>query len=276
MKQILKIGLVLFFTILSIVGYSQVSLSTLQKIVMLKGDNSSIISKEIKEILETQRFKINDDGKWIKLSGDSSKEIININLNAKGNAIAYEAINLPATKSIVLQIKEMENFVLVNDNGVNIRFKNSSNNFKYQVIYEEDYNRCMIAILNSPDQVKNVLPPSSIESDGNKTFQKVEVEAEFTGGISSWRKYLQANLNADVPVNNGAPRGTYTVIVRFIVSKTGEISDIVAESNHGYGMEKEVIRVIKKGPKWTPGFQDGKNVNSVRRQPIRFVVSESN
>jgi len=32
----------------------------------------------------------------------------------------------------------------------------------------------------------------------------------------------------------------------------GNINNIVANTNFGYGMEKEVIRIIKKGPKWTP------------------------
>ena len=45
---------------------------------------------------------------------------------------------------------------------------------------------------------------------------------------------------------------TYTVVVRFIVSRDGSISDVVAETKHGYGMEAEAMKIIKKGPKWTP------------------------
>ena len=33
------------------------------------------------------------------------------------------------------------------------------------------------------------------------------------------------------PVDNGAPEGTYQVIVKFIVSKDGSISDVQAETN---------------------------------------------
>lgn len=270
MKRILLLS---FLTILSIIGYSQVSLSTLQSIVMLKGDNSSVIFKEIKKILEPHGFKINDDGKWVKIGKDTRKEIININLNTKGNVVAYEAINLPAIKSIVLQIREMENFVLVNNNDENIWFKNSSKNFMYQAIYEEDYNRCMIAISITPELVMDG-PSTFVESGMNKTFLKVEIEPAFPGGNISWKRYLQNNLNYKIPVDNDAPAGRYTVIVRFIVSKSGEISDIVAESNNGYGMENEVIRVIKKGPKWKPGVQDGNQVNAYKTQPVMFVVSE--
>ena len=108
----------------------------------------------------------------------------------------------------------------------------------------------------------------------DKTFDKVEVEAAFPGGVPAWSKYLQKNLNPNVPVNNSAPIGHYTVIVRFIVSNTGKISAVQAETSLGYGMEQEVIRIIKMCPEWIPAEQNGKKVNAYRRQPISFVVAE--
>ena len=111
--------------------------------------------------------------------------------------------------------------------------------------------------------------------DENKVFNKVEVEAAFPGGESAWRRYLKNNLDANAPIDNGAPEGTYQVIVRFIVSKDGSISDVAAETKFGYGMEAEAVKIIKKGPKWTPALQNGRNVNAYRRQPITFVVSEN-
>ncbi len=65
------------------------------------------------------------------------------------------------------------------------------------------------------------------------------------------------------------------MIVRFIVSKDGSISDVQAETKFGHGMEEEAIRAIKKGPRWTPAIQNGRNVNAYRRQPITFVVAEN-
>ena len=109
--------------------------------------------------------------------------------------------------------------------------------------------------------------------DDNQVFTKVEVDAEFPGGMGAWAKFLQRNLDADVPVNNGAPVGTYRVIIRFIVGKDGSASDIQPETSFGYGMEEEAIRAIKKAPKWTPAIQNGRNVNAYKRQPITFVVS---
>ena len=106
------------------------------------------------------------------------------------------------------------------------------------------------------------------------TFSKVEVEADFPGGVSGWRKYLENNLNADVPAKKRAPAGTYMVIIKFIVEKNGAVSNITPETNLGYGMEKEVVRVIKNGPEWTPAMQDGRFVRAYRRQPVTFLISE--
>ncbi|WP_276500970.1 energy transducer TonB [Terrimonas pollutisoli] len=110
------------------------------------------------------------------------------------------------------------------------------------------------------------------KEDENKIFEKVEIEASFKGGEGAWRKYLERNLNPSTPVDNGAPEGTYTVYVQFVVSKDGSISDVRALTNHGYGMEAEAIRVIKKGPAWTPAIQNGRSVNAYRKQPITFQV----
>ena len=112
------------------------------------------------------------------------------------------------------------------------------------------------------------------EDDENKVFTKVEVDATYAGGDAAWRRYLSNNLDSEVPGSNGAPAGSYTVIVRFIVAKDGSVSDVVAETNFGYGIEQESVRAIKKSGKWTPAIQNGRNVTAYKRQPITWVVQE--
>lgn len=122
------------------------------------------------------------------------------------------------------------------------------------------------------DDGKGVVEEKKVE-DENKIFEKVEIEATFKGGEGAWRKYLERNLNGNTPVDNGAPEGTYTVYVQFVVSKDGSISDVKPLTNHGFGMEQEAVRVIKKGPNWTPAVQNGRSVNAYRKQPITFQVT---
>lgn len=112
------------------------------------------------------------------------------------------------------------------------------------------------------------------EEDYDKIFTVVQIAAEFPGGLPAWSKYLERNLNRDLPVENGAPPGKYTVVVSFIVAKDGAISDVVAENDPGYGTKAEAVRVIARGPKWKPAVQNGRNVIYRHKQSITFMVSE--
>jgi len=122
------------------------------------------------------------------------------------------------------------------------------------------------------DEGKQIVEEKKEDPDENKIFDKVEIEAAFPGGDSKWRRYLETNCNGQVATDNGAPEGTYTTIIQFVVDKEGNISDVRPMTNHGYGMEEEAMRVIKKGPKWTPAIQNGRSVKAYRKQPITFQV----
>ena len=119
-----------------------------------------------------------------------------------------------------------------------------------------------------------VVEAPKVEEDYDKVFTVVQIPAEFPGGLPAWSRYLERNLNRDIPVENGAPPGRYTVVVAFTVSKTGAISDVAAENDPGYGTKAEAIRVITKGPSWKPAVQNGRNVIYRHKQAVTFVVSE--
>jgi periplasmic protein TonB len=133
-----------------------------------------------------------------------------------------------------------------------------------------------IATNSFAQEVKNIPPPppekTETKDDDDNKYQKVEVEASFPGGIDAWRKFLQKNLKANTPGKNGAKVGRYTVVVRFVVGKDGKLSDFVIEQNAGYGTGEEVIRMLKKSPKWKPGIQNGTIVKSIKHQPVTFIV----
>ncbi|MDQ3551319.1 MAG: energy transducer TonB [Bacteroidota bacterium] len=124
------------------------------------------------------------------------------------------------------------------------------------------------------DEGKAVVVAPVDNTNYDQTFTKVEVEAKFQGGEAAWRNYLTRNLNASAPIDNGANPGQYTVVVQFIVDKEGNISEVSSLTKHGYGMEDEAMRVIRRGPKWEPAIQNGRKVKAYRKQPITFVVTE--
>lgn len=117
--------------------------------------------------------------------------------------------------------------------------------------------------------------PKAVVEDYDKEFKTVQIQAKYPGGLSAWTKFLERNLNSSVPVDNGAPPAKYTVVVSFLVDKNGNISEIQALNDPGYGTAQEAVRVLKKSPQWTPAVQNGRNVIYRQKQPITFVVTDS-
>ncbi len=135
------------------------------------------------------------------------------------------------------------------------------------------------------EKIDVVMPPVEASTIGTKTVQSsadevdskfvsVQIPAEFPGGIKEWQRFLERNLNSDLPTENGAPTGVYTVTVSFVVDTEGRVSDVKAENDPGYGTRDEAIRVIKKGPKWVPANQNGRPVVYRHKQMITFKVTE--
>ncbi|WP_345258437.1 energy transducer TonB [Flaviaesturariibacter amylovorans] len=115
--------------------------------------------------------------------------------------------------------------------------------------------------------------PAAPGGDPEQVVNEVEVPPAFPGGMEAWANYLRSNLKASVPENNGAPSGTYRVRVQFVVDREGNVSDVKALNDPGYGMAEEAVRVIRRGPRWTPGVQYGRTVKARFTQTIAFGVS---
>ncbi len=107
------------------------------------------------------------------------------------------------------------------------------------------------------------------DDGSDEPFRTVEIEARFNG---NWKAFLERNLNPEVPVQHDAPAGRYSVVIQFVVDKEGNVSDITPMTGHGYGMEEEAVRVLRKAAKWEPAIQNGIKVRAYRRQVIVFEV----
>lgn len=116
--------------------------------------------------------------------------------------------------------------------------------------------------------------PHGTISGGTMVFTKTEVPPQFPGGLGAWTKYLELNLNRNLLIQKGAPPGKYTVVVDFTVDKEGNLSNIKAMNDPGYGSAAEAVRVIEKGPNWVPAQQKGENVTARHKQSITWVISE--
>lgn len=107
-------------------------------------------------------------------------------------------------------------------------------------------------------------------------FTRELKDASYPGGPDAWRRHLEKNLDAFTPVRNGAPVGTYNVIIQFAIDAEGKISNITPLTQIGYGLEEEAVKVIKSSGKWIPAQRFGKNVKAYRKQPVSFRVQRRN
>ncbi|WP_114781960.1 energy transducer TonB [Botryobacter ruber] len=103
-----------------------------------------------------------------------------------------------------------------------------------------------------------------------KPYTFAEQMPSFPGGEKAMFEYLGKNMKYPRQAINAGIEGQ--VFVSFVVSKTGEISDIQVLRGLGAGCDEEAIRVIKGMPKWTPGKQNGRAVPVRYNLPVKFTL----
>jgi len=62
------------------------------------------------------------------------------------------------------------------------------------------------------------------------------------------------------------------VIIRFVVSEDGSISNCEVVRGIGGGCDEEALRLVKNMPHWKPGKQDGKPVKVPYTLPVAFKL----
>jgi len=113
----------------------------------------------------------------------------------------------------------------------------------------------------------------SVERE-TKTIAKeapVQREPEFPGGQEAWISFLRKNLNSPQELEPGDKK---MVSIRFQVSPEGTVTNFEIIQSAGKVFDNEVIRVLKKMPKWKPAIQNGEPVARAFSQPVTFVGIE--
>jgi len=158
---------------------------------------------------------------------------------------------------------------------------------KTEVPTDAEIENVQISTKTNPNGIDGdvVAPPLDVSTGGIITLPEkkqdyddevihVQIEAQYPGGIKEWSKFLERTLNTEIPIENGAPAGRYTVLVSFLVDKEGNVSEIQALNDPGYGTAAEAIKVIKRSKQWTPAIQNGNHVIYRQKQSITFIVNE--
>lgn len=117
---------------------------------------------------------------------------------------------------------------------------------------------------------KEVVRPEAPKEEKEVPYQAVEQMPQFPGGDAALMEYIQKNMKYPAIAAENGIQGR--VIVRFVVSKTGDIQDVTVLRGVDSSLDKEAVRVIKSMPKWIPGKQNGNNVAVYFTVPVMFKL----
>lgn len=112
-------------------------------------------------------------------------------------------------------------------------------------------------------------PQEEVEEE---IFMSAEQPPMFPGGMDALMKYLNDNIQYPmIALENGV---SGTVVLQFVVSKTGKITDIKVLNSVDRALDEEAVRVVSKMPDWQPAKQNGNNVAVYFNLPVRFVIGQ--
>jgi protein TonB len=94
---------------------------------------------------------------------------------------------------------------------------------------------------------------------------------QFPGGADAWIQFLNTHLRPPQDLNAGEK---HSCVIRFSVDEEGVITNFQVLQSGGAEFDNEVIRVLKKMPKWLPALQNGKPMAVSFSQPVTFIAAE--
>lgn len=100
---------------------------------------------------------------------------------------------------------------------------------------------------------------------------KSVVMPQFPGGQAALIDFMRKNINYPKQAKERGLEGT--VLVQFVVSKTGEITNVSVKNKVDEALDKEAVRLIQSMPKFIPGSKDGQPVNVRYRIPVTFILT---
>jgi periplasmic protein TonB len=94
--------------------------------------------------------------------------------------------------------------------------------------------------------------------------------ATYPGGQAALNQYLSDNIKYPAMARENLIEGT--VYAKILVDELGTIVDVSFPKPLGYGLEEEVMRVIKGMPKLIPAEDHSKPVKTMYTLPVKFKL----
>jgi len=112
---------------------------------------------------------------------------------------------------------------------------------------------------------------ASTISETPMSLSALDKQPEFPGGEKNLLAFLTKNIHFTPAAIGEEISGR--VFVSFIINTKGEIESIKILRGLGYGLDEEVIRVLKLSPAWKPGVFGGRSVSTMMNLPVNFTLN---
>lgn len=110
---------------------------------------------------------------------------------------------------------------------------------------------------------------ASEDGAGNSfTYTEMGTPPVYAGGINKLMQFIGSHYRYPAPAIKGGVQGI--VQLQFVVDRDGTVTEIKVIRDLGYGTGAEAVNVLKRAPKWTPGYQRGVPVRVSYMLPIRL------
>ena len=106
----------------------------------------------------------------------------------------------------------------------------------------------------------------------DNVYVTVEEMPRYPGGESAMMQYIGTNLK--YPESAAKENIEGRVVVRFVVTENGDVTDVTLVRGLDSRCDEEAMRVVRAMPKWTPGKQGGKDVDVYYTLPILFKLQK--
>lgn len=207
---------------------------------------------------------------------------------AKNDTVFYNLYRMGNTKRIAKEVKSVVNKT-TNDTLKTVNFETAKNNIYFYIfgknkpvihhIYTQNTKGLLklkttvfedksagMGVVEAPLWPQKTPTPPTAEHTGDP--YGFDIPAEYPGGINKAREFIANNLLYPEEAQENDIEGT--VKVKFIIEKDGSLTNIEIVNKLGYGCNEEVIRVLKRMPKWRPGTLKGKIVRTQFALPVSF------
>ncbi|MBF1446689.1 MAG: TonB family protein [Prevotella nigrescens] len=195
------------------------------------------------------------------------------NIETVARDIANVAKAMPMAKASVKQEKMVD---LSFSNKATVAVESRKNVQSTEAIERKDNkmevqadNRNSEMSAQKVEETTEVANEESVEKGPKKSPKKVYEHIEnmptFNGNLNQW---LLQNMKYPVEAMNKKEQGK--VIVQFIVSENGEVSEPKIIRSVSPALDKEACRIVLAMPKWNPGKLKGKPVAVRYMLPITF------